>query len=73
MTKEEAIALEYRTKRNVHVNCLKRIRYSIEHRDRSDDYDGYYANKLIDSIVDILDEHDREITKTKFSKKGLLT
>ena len=60
------LELEYRTKRNVHVKCLKRIRYLIEHQTRRDDYDGYYADKLIESISDVLDEHDVEITKTKF-------
>ena len=60
------LELEYRTKRNVHVKCLKRIRYLIEHDQGHDDYDGYYARKTIASITDILDEHDQEITKTKF-------
>ncbi len=60
------LELEYRTKRNVHVKALKRIRYAIEHRNSSTDYDGYYSDKLIENIRDILDDHDTEITKTKF-------
>jgi hypothetical protein len=42
------------------------IRYAIEHREgRSEDYDRYYVDKLIEKIRDLLDEHDNQSERQK--------
>jgi hypothetical protein len=67
MKNEIKTELQYlRTFRNLYIKYLRMIRYAIEHREgRSEDYDRYYVDKLIEKIRDLLDEHDNQSERQK--------
>jgi hypothetical protein len=52
-----------RTLRNLHVKYLKMIRYKIDHRNKND-YDGYYSDKCLEEIIELLDKHDNQVSIT---------
>jgi len=60
--------LELRTFRNLHLKYIKMIRYELNHRDKSGDYDGSKADMCLEKISELLDEHDNEVGRTKFKK-----